>query len=57
MIWLKYNDIVLEDWGLGKWIKFGYRVLFYGLLGIGKILIVFLLGKIMNKEVFWIDLL
>lgn len=54
--WVKHNDTMLNDWGMKKRIKPGYRALFYGPPGTGKTLTVTLLGKYTGKEVFRIDL-
>jgi len=54
--WIKHNDTLLNDWGMGKRIKPGYRALFYGPPGTGKTLTATLLGKHTGKDVFRIDL-
>ncbi len=54
--WITYNDTLLNDWGMGKKIKPGFRALFYGPPGTGKTLTATLLGKQTAKEVFRIDL-
>jgi AAA+ superfamily predicted ATPase len=54
--WIKHNDMLLEDWGMKKKIKPGYRALFYGPPGTGKTLTATLLGKYTGKDVFRIDL-
>lgn len=54
--WVKHNDILLQDWGMRKKIKPGYRALFYGPPGTGKTLTATLLGKYTGKDVFRIDL-
>jgi Cdc6-like AAA superfamily ATPase len=54
--WITYNDIVLQDWGMVKKLKSGYRALFYGPSGTGKTLTATLLGKYTSKDVFRIDL-
>ncbi len=56
MAWLKYQDQIMKDWGLGKRIKPGYRTLFYGPPGTGKTLVASLLGKTTKKEVYRVDL-
>jgi hypothetical protein len=55
-IWMKHNNLILQDEVLGKKIKPGYRVLFYGPSGTGKTLTATLLGKQFEKEVYRIDL-
>jgi AAA+ superfamily predicted ATPase len=54
--WIQYNDTLLQDWGMKKKIKPGYRALFYGPPGTGKTLTATLLGKYTGKDVFRIDL-
>jgi hypothetical protein len=54
--WLKFNHKVQEDKNLGRKIKPGYRVLFYGPSGTGKTLTTALLGKQFGKDVYRIDL-
>lgn len=55
-IWLQHNQTLLEDWGMKKKIKPGYRVLFHGPPGTGKTLTATLLGKEHQRDVFRIDL-
>lgn len=55
-IWLKHRDKLNADSNLGRKIKPGYRVLFYGPSGTGKTLTATLLGKEFGKEVYRIDL-
>jgi len=55
-VWLKFNHRVKEDKNLGRKIKPGYRVLFYGPSGTGKTLTTALLGKQFGKDVYRIDL-
>ncbi len=54
--WLEHGDTLMQDWGLFKKIKPGYRSLFYGPPGTGKTLTVSLLGKASNREVYRVDL-
>ena len=54
--WVKYNDILLNQWEMKSRIKPGYRVLFHGPAGTGKTLTATLLGKYTGKDVFKIDL-
>ncbi|UOA10686.1 ATP-binding protein [Methylobacter sp. S3L5C] len=54
--WITYNDTLLQDWGMHKKLKSGYRALFYGPSGTGKTLTATLLGKYTGKNVFRIDL-
>jgi len=55
-IWLKYNDKLLNDWGMKNRIKPGFRVLFSGPAGTGKTLTASLLGKYTQRDVYRIDL-
>lgn len=55
-IWLDYNAAFMNDWGMEKKIKPGYRALFYGPPGTGKTLTATLLGKQFQKDVYRIDL-
>jgi len=54
--WVKHEDIVLNDWGLGNRLKPGYRALFHGPSGTGKTLSAALLGKRLERPVYRIDL-
>jgi hypothetical protein len=54
--WLTYHREVLNDATLGRKIKPGYRVLFYGNAGTGKTLTATLLGKKFNTPIYRIDL-
>ncbi len=54
--WLKYNDVLMEEWGLKGKVKPGYRVMFYGPPGTGKTLTASLLGKYTGRDVYRIDL-
>ncbi|MCB9233194.1 MAG: ATP-binding protein [Bacteroidia bacterium] len=54
--WIKYQNTLLNDWGLRKVIKPGYRSLFYGPPGTGKTLTASLLGKAANMDVYRVDI-
>jgi AAA+ superfamily predicted ATPase len=54
--WIKYGNTILNDWGMKKHIKPGYRTLFYGPPGTGKTLTACLLGKENGLDVYRIDL-
>ena len=56
MIWMQYNEKLLEDEVMKRKIKPGYRVLFYGPSGTGKTLTATLLGNHLKKDVYRIDL-
>ncbi|WP_296382165.1 ATP-binding protein [Winogradskyella sp.] len=55
-LWLSYNETLMGEWGLSKMIKPGYRALFYGSPGTGKMLTATLLGKVSNRDVYRVDL-
>ena len=55
-MWLDHGDTLLTDWGMDKFIKKGYKALFYGSSGTGKTLTASLLGKRYNKPVYRVDL-
>jgi AAA+ superfamily predicted ATPase len=55
-IWLDHNESFMNEWGMEKKIKPGFRALFYGPSGTGKTLTATLLGKQFQKEVYRIDL-
>lgn len=46
----------MEDWGLSRILKAGYRSLFYGPPGTGKTLAATLIGKKNNMDVYRVDL-
>lgn len=54
--WITYNDTVMQEWGMHRKLKPGYRALFHGPPGTGKTLTASLLGKNTGKDVFRIDL-
>ena len=54
--WVRFNHTLLDDWGMGKRVKPGYRALFHGQPGTGKTLTATLLGKHTDRPVFRIDL-
>lgn len=56
MMWMDHNHKLHADENLGRKIKPGYRVLFYGPSGTGKTLTASLLGKQFDREVYRIDL-
>jgi AAA+ superfamily predicted ATPase len=55
-LWVKYHQVLLEDWGMNKTVLPGFRCLFFGPSGTGKTLTANLLGKEFNRPVFRIDL-
>lgn len=54
--WLEHGSTLMNEWGLFKKIKPGYRALFYGQPGTGKTLTATLLGKASGRDVYKVDL-
>jgi len=54
--WLRQPDQILQDWGLERAVKPGYRSLFYGPPGTGKTLTASLIGASVGRDVYRIDL-
>lgn len=54
--WIAHRHTVMEEWGLARILKPGYRTLFYGPPGTGKTLAATLLGKKNNMDVYRVDL-
>lgn len=54
--WLKYNNTLMQQWGMQDRLKKGYRALFHGPPGTGKTLTAGLLANEMNKDIYKIDL-
>lgn len=54
--WIEHQHTIMEDWGLKRILKPGYRALFYGPPGTGKTLTATLLGKKNNMDVYRVDL-
>ena len=54
--WLASGPQLLDDWGLGRAVKPGYRCLFYGPPGTGKTLTATLLGQSADMDVYRVDL-
>lgn len=54
--WLHHHDVLMNDWGMDKKLKAGYRALFYGPPGTGKTLTASLIGKKIGADVYQIDL-
>lgn len=54
--WLKHGETLMEEWGLFKKIKPGYRTLFCGPPGTGKTLTATLIGKAAQRDVYKVDL-
>ena len=56
LAWIQHRKTIMEDWGLEKKLKPGYRAMFYGPPGTGKTLTASLLGKATGMAVYRIDL-
>jgi len=54
--WIEHGNTLMNDWGLAKRLKPGYRALFYGPPGTGKTLTATLLGKTSGRDVYKVDL-
>jgi hypothetical protein len=54
--WIRHGETLLGEWGMGKYLKPGYRGLFFGPSGTGKTLTASLLGKQTGRDVYRIDL-
>ncbi len=54
--WMQHSNTIMQDWGLEKSIKPGYRSLFYGPPGTGKTLTATLIGAELGVDVYRIDL-
>ncbi|WP_017218633.1 ATP-binding protein [Pseudoalteromonas sp. NJ631] len=54
--WVQYGKTLQTQWKIGKQLRPGYRALFYGPPGTGKTLTASVLGKILDKSVYKVDL-
>ncbi|PCK04477.1 MAG: AAA family ATPase [Alteromonadaceae bacterium] len=54
--WLQHGNTLMNEWGLGKKIRPGYRALFYGPPGTGKTITANLLGKSTGRDVYQVNL-
>lgn len=54
--WLKYNNTLMQQWGMQDRLKKGYRTLFHGPPGTGKTLTAGLLANEMKRDIYKIDL-
>ena len=54
--WITGSETIMEEWGLKRILKPGYRTLFYGPPGTGKTLAATLLGKRNGMDVYRVDL-
>jgi DNA polymerase III delta prime subunit len=56
LAWVRNEKLLMEDWGLRKHLKPGYRALFHGPPGTGKTMTVAVLGKELGLPVYRVDL-
>jgi SpoVK/Ycf46/Vps4 family AAA+-type ATPase len=54
--WIRFGGVLLDEWGMLKYLKPGYRALFFGPSGTGKTQTASLLGKQTGRDVYRIDL-
>ena len=54
--WLKYNNILMQQWGMQDRLKKGFRALFHGPPGTGKTLTAGLLANEIKRDIYKIDL-
>lgn len=54
--WAKFSEVLMQDLGLSRMLKPGFKSLFYGPPGTGKTMAASLLGKSTGKPVYKIDL-
>lgn len=54
--WMNWGSSLMQDWGLARSLKPGYRALFYGPPGTGKTLTATLIGQKCAADVYRIDL-
>jgi len=54
--WVRHERVLMDDWGLKKHLKPGYRALFHGPPGTGKTVTAAVLGKELGVPVFRVDL-
>lgn len=54
--WLTHHRTLIDDWGMNKHLRPGFRALFYGPPGTGKTLTASILGKQTGLDVYRIDL-
>lgn len=54
--WVEHSHVLMNDWGMNKKLKPGFKTLFYGPPGTGKTLTACLLGKQCSMDVYRVDL-
>lgn len=55
-IWLAHGSTLMNEWGMKRQLKSGYKALFHGPPGTGKTLTAGLIGKLANLDVYRVDL-
>ncbi|MXV49678.1 AAA family ATPase [Pedobacter sp. HMF7647] len=55
-IWLEHGSKLMNEWGMKKQLKPGYKALFHGPPGTGKTLTAALFGKLAGVDVYRVDL-
>lgn len=55
-IWLEHGPALMNEWGMKKTLKPGYKALFHGPPGTGKTLTAGLFGKLAGVDVYRVDL-
>lgn len=56
LAWLKHGDTLMDDWGMSRRLKPGYRALFHGPPGTGKTLTASLIAKAAGRDIYRVDL-
>jgi DNA polymerase III delta prime subunit len=56
LAWVRNEKLLMDDWGLRKHLKPGYRALFHGPPGTGKTMTAAVLGKELGLPVYRVDL-
>ncbi len=54
--WICHGATLMDDWGMGRVLRPGYRSLFYGPPGTGKTMTATLIGKATGRPVYRVDL-
>jgi hypothetical protein len=54
--WIQHGPTLMEQWGMGRMLRPGYRSLFYGPPGTGKTMTATLIGKATGRPVYRVDL-
>ena len=54
--WVAHSHVLMNDWGMSKKLKPGFKSLFYGPSGTGKTFTACLLGKYCGMDVYRVDL-